>query len=184
MSKTFTATLEGKSYTISLEKDRGIAVNNRLYTWDLSQIDDARFSLIIDGKVYPVQLHNDVKGSSQQSPGLSNDALGSTLRFDIRGKEHTVTIDNERSTLLKAFLGTHQPNSGMTAIRAPMPGLIVKVEVEVGQEIKAGQGLIVLEAMKMENEIKALHPGKIQAIHVAPKKAVEKGETLISILRE
>ncbi|MBI3587313.1 MAG: hypothetical protein HY088_09310 [Ignavibacteriales bacterium] len=64
-----------------------------------------------------------------------------------------------------------------------MPGLIVKVEVVIGQEIKAGQGLIVLEAMKMENEIKALHPGKIQAIHVTPKKAVEKGETLISILQ-
>lgn len=184
MSKNFTATIEGKSYTVSLEKERKIAVNNRVYTWNLCQIDDARFSLIIDGKVYPVQLHNDVKDSSQQSAELSNNNLGSTFRFDIRGKEYTVTIDNERSALLKAFLKTHQPNSGVTAIRAPMPGLIVKVEVEVGQEIKAGQGLIVLEAMKMENEIKAVHHGKIQAIHVAPKKAVEKGETLISILQE
>ncbi|MBI3580325.1 MAG: biotin attachment protein [Ignavibacteriales bacterium] len=184
MSKKFTATLEGKSYTVSLEKEREIAVNNRVYTWNLCQIDDSRFSLIIDGKVYPVQLYDDTEDPSQQPAELSHNDLGSTFRFEIKGKNYTVTIDNERSTLLKAFLKTHQPNAGIMAIRAPMPGLIVKVEVEVGQEIKAGQGLIVLEAMKMENEIKAVHPGKIQAIHVAPKKAVEKGEILISILQK
>lgn len=184
MSKTFTATLEGKSYTISLEKDQEIAVDNRFYAWNLCQMDETRFSLIIDGKVYPVQLQSDIKDTSPRPSGLSNADLGSTLRFAIKGKEYTVTIDNERSALLKAFLKTHQPNSGVTAILAPMPGLIVKVEVEVGQEVKAGQGLIVLEAMKMENEIKALQPGKIKDIHVAAKKAVEKGETLISILHD
>ena len=62
-----------------------------------------------------------------------------------------------------------------------MPGLVVKVEVSVGTEVHKGQGLIVLEAMKMENEIKAVARGKIQTIHVAPGKIVEKGDALLSI---
>jgi biotin carboxyl carrier protein len=70
------------------------------------------------------------------------------------------------------------------AVRAPMPGLIVRVEVEAGQLIRVGQGLVVLEAMKMENEIKALSAGKVADVHVTPGKAVEKGELLISLTQD
>jgi pyruvate carboxylase subunit B len=62
-----------------------------------------------------------------------------------------------------------------------MPGLISRIEVHVGEEVASGSGLLVLEAMKMENEIRSLTDGRIQTIHVEKGKAVEKGEALITI---
>jgi biotin carboxyl carrier protein len=60
-----------------------------------------------------------------------------------------------------------------------MPGLIVKVEVEIGQDVKKGDGLIIIEAMKMENELKAAYSGKIKAINVQTGQPVEKNQILI-----
>jgi biotin carboxyl carrier protein len=62
-----------------------------------------------------------------------------------------------------------------------MPGLVLRLEVSVGATVRAGQGLIVLEAMKMENEIKAGLAGVVKAIHVAPGQAVEKGAPLVEL---
>ena len=66
-------------------------------------------------------------------------------------------------------------------IVAPMPGLVVKVEVEVGQAVRAGQGVVVVEAMKMENELKAPADGVVAKIHVEPRQTVEKGTVLITL---
>jgi pyruvate carboxylase subunit B len=60
-----------------------------------------------------------------------------------------------------------------------MPGLIVRIHVEVGAEVSAGQGLVVMEAMKMENELRAPAAGRVKAIVVMPGTAVEKGALLI-----
>jgi pyruvate carboxylase subunit B len=62
-----------------------------------------------------------------------------------------------------------------------MPGLIVRVNVAVGDAIGAGAGLVVMEAMKMENELRAPAAGTVRAIHAAPGKAVEKGALLIEL---
>jgi pyruvate carboxylase subunit B len=62
-----------------------------------------------------------------------------------------------------------------------MPGLVLRLEVEVGQRVEPGAGVVVLEAMKMENEIKAPGGGVIAAIHVAAGQAVEKGTPLLEI---
>ncbi|MCG2687724.1 hypothetical protein L6260_02885, partial [Candidatus Parcubacteria bacterium] len=64
-------------------------------------------------------------------------------------------------------------------VKAPMPGLVLKVEVEVGQTIFVGSGLVILEAMKMENEIKSTRNGIVKEIKVVEKMAVEKGEVLM-----
>ncbi|HEX8906928.1 MAG TPA: biotin/lipoyl-containing protein, partial [Longimicrobiaceae bacterium] len=64
-------------------------------------------------------------------------------------------------------------------IAAPMPGLVVKIEVEVGQHVKAGQGVIIVEAMKMENELKAPADGVVAKVLVQERQTVDKGATLI-----
>ena len=66
-------------------------------------------------------------------------------------------------------------------VRAPMPGLVLRVDVVEGQEVAAGDGLVVLEAMKMENVIRASLGGRIKAIHVAEGTAVEKAALLVDI---
>jgi pyruvate carboxylase subunit B len=63
-----------------------------------------------------------------------------------------------------------------------MPGLVVRVEVEPGQAVVAGQGIVVLEAMKMENELRASAAATVAAVRVAPGATVEKGEVLVEYL--
>ena len=62
-----------------------------------------------------------------------------------------------------------------------MPGLIVRVNVNPGDAVQAGQGLVVMEAMKMENELRSSAAGVVKAVHVAPGKAVEKGAVLVEL---
>ena len=70
---------------------------------------------------------------------------------------------------------------GPRLIRAPMPGLITRVEVAAGDTVAAGQGLVIVEAMKMENELRAEAAGVVSRILVAPGQAVEKGAILIEL---
>jgi acetyl-CoA/propionyl-CoA carboxylase, biotin carboxylase, biotin carboxyl carrier protein len=67
------------------------------------------------------------------------------------------------------------------AIRAPMQGTVIRVEVSDGDEVTAGQLLAVVEAMKMENPLRAPHPGRVTALHVAPGDTVAQGATLCQI---
>ena len=66
-------------------------------------------------------------------------------------------------------------------MRAPMPGLVVRVEVAEGQAVEAGAGLVVVEAMKMENELRATRAGMVKTVHVAVGQAVEKGAALVTL---
>ena len=69
----------------------------------------------------------------------------------------------------------------VTDVKAPMPGLVLGVSVEIGQEVQKGDGLLILEAMKMENVIKSVGEGIVKAIHIEQGKAVEKGQLLIEM---
>jgi len=72
-------------------------------------------------------------------------------------------------------------DSGPSRILAPIPGKVVAVKVEPGDEVEPGQALVVLEAMKMENELAADQAGKVAAIHVAAGETVEGGELLVEL---
>lgn len=95
-------------------------------------------------------------------------------------KEHfSFHLLDERAQRHQKALGHHDHNIGQ--ILAPMPGRIVKVEVSVGQAVQKGQGLIVVEAMKMENEYKAPKDGVIKAILVEPGMAIEAKTVLLEM---
>lgn len=97
------------------------------------------------------------------------------------GEVWTAEVVDERTAqrlVLRTDQGTHDAPG---LVRAPMPGLVLRVEVEAGQEIAAGSGLVVLEAMKMENEIRSSGPGWVKAVLVEPGQAVEKGTPLVEV---
>jgi biotin carboxyl carrier protein len=86
--------------------------------------------------------------------------------------------DARRKKLTSAL----QPvRSGPLAVRSPMPGKIVKVLVRPGDEVKAGQGVVVVEAMKMENELRAPRDGRVKEVSAREGHAVESGETLATL---
>jgi len=98
----------------------------------------------------------------------------------IAGRRTDVRVKDERALLMEAFgLDDQGPAGG--EVRAPMPGLVLDVRVAPGDEVTVDEGLIVLEAMKMENELKAPASGTVVAIHAKAGDAVEKNTLLIEI---
>lgn len=97
------------------------------------------------------------------------------------GERRDVMVMDERSRQIQELTGKKGPAAGGGVIRAPMPGLVVRVEVAVGDRVAAGAGLVVVEAMKMENELRAPGAAVVTAVHVSPGAAVEKGATLVTL---
>lgn len=102
-------------------------------------------------------------------------------RLVDRGAVREVGVEDERSRHIRELAGVAEtPNTG-AVIKAPMPGRVVRIPVIPGDCVAAGAGLLVLEAMKMENEIKSAAAGVVTAVLVTPGQAVEKGQILIEL---
>lgn len=97
----------------------------------------------------------------------------------LDGERYNAQVVNERTQAIRAMTGRTGVSTGPKPVRAPMPGLIVRIDVSVGDHVRAGQGVVAIEAMKMENELKADAPGVVSRILVEPGQAVEKGAVLI-----
>ena len=93
-------------------------------------------------------------------------------RFDVEALD-------ERTRAIRALSASQQGPAGPAPVIAPMPGLIVRVQVAVGERVQAGQGVVVMEAMKMENELRAPAAGVVRVVSATPGTAVEKGTRLI-----
>ncbi len=96
-----------------------------------------------------------------------------------RGERCEVEVVDERTRHIRSLAGGNERARGPVPLKAPMPGLVVRVQVEAGQAVAAGAGVIVLEAMKMENELRAAGQGVVRAVRVRPGEAVEKGQVLV-----
>jgi pyruvate carboxylase subunit B len=99
----------------------------------------------------------------------------------IDGYRYEVEALDERTRAIRDMSAATAVASGPAPLVAPMPGLIVRVNVEPGDTVDAGQGLIVMEAMKMENELRAPAAGTVRRVSVAPGTAVEKGALLVEL---
>ena len=96
------------------------------------------------------------------------------FRFDVEALD-------ERSRAIRELSSATAAPKGPAPLVAPMPGMIVRVNVAEGDVIQAGQGLVVMEAMKMENELRAPSAGAVRRVLVAPGTAVEKGALLLEM---
>ncbi len=99
------------------------------------------------------------------------------LRID--GRRYAVQALDERTRAIRDLSAAAAGPSGPQPVRAPMPGLMVRIDVKAGDEVVAGQGVAAMEAMKMENELRAPAAGRVKAVHVAVGQAVEKGALLV-----
>jgi acetyl/propionyl-CoA carboxylase alpha subunit len=88
---------------------------------------------------------------------------------------------DERTRAIRDLSAANAAPAGPAPIIAPMPGLIIRVNVSPGDEIQSGHGVVVMEAMKMENELRATASGKVKSVHVTPGTAVEKGALLVEL---
>lgn len=132
---------------------------------DLVRLDDVRFSAIIEHKSYIFELQK----------------KDDEYFIQYKNRRIPVTIETDKDVLLKQLKKASGADSGKSDVKAPMPGLVVRLDVVVGQSVTKGQGILILEAMKMENEIKAPVNGTITNIMVSEKQSVEKNAILLSI---
>ncbi|HEX6058595.1 MAG TPA: biotin/lipoyl-containing protein [Gemmatimonadaceae bacterium] len=95
-------------------------------------------------------------------------------RFDVEALD-------ERTQAIRDMTGVEAGPAGPAPLVAPMPGLVVRVNVAPGDPVHAGQPLVVMEAMKMENELRASASGTVKAVRAVPGQAVEKGAVLVEI---
>ncbi len=118
--------------------------------------------------------------------GRSHRVLASRLgagewSLHLGGRHLRAQVVDERTRAIRAMAQARGVREGPRALHAPMPGLVVKVEVGEGDEVFPGQGLVIVEAMKMENELKAEAHGRVVAVRVGPGQAVEKGQVLLEL---
>jgi biotin carboxyl carrier protein len=99
----------------------------------------------------------------------------------IDGYRYEVEALDERQRAIRDLSAARADAAGPAPLVAPMPGLVVRVNVEPGDAVQAGEGLVVMEAMKMENELRAPAAGRVRAVTVAPGTAVEKGTVLVEL---
>lgn len=103
------------------------------------------------------------------------------VTLDIEGHRYDVEALDERTRTIREMTARSAPPPGPAPVIAPMPGLVVRVSVAPGDQVAAGQGVLVMEAMKMENELRATAAATVRSVRVTPGTAVEKGTVLIEL---
>lgn len=97
----------------------------------------------------------------------------------LHGERLELDVVDERTRHIRSLTGSGERRAGSGVLKAPMPGLVVRVQVEAGQQVAAGTPVVVLEAMKMENQLKAPAAGVVREVFVRAGEAVEKGKALV-----
>jgi biotin carboxyl carrier protein len=100
----------------------------------------------------------------------------------LHGSQYVLLVEDEREKRLRASLGGGPAENVDFHLRAPMPGLIVSVPVSEGQNVEKGDVLVVLESMKMQNQLKSPRPGRVSRVHIKPGDSVEQRDTLLSVI--
>lgn len=160
-----------KKKLIVTKTAHGFEAGNKSYNILSKKLPDGGFA---------VQINDD----SLTADIVNFDRQNQILTLRIKNKKYTVQIKDEQDLYIEKLGVTPVAHKKINNLKAPMPGLITKLFVQAGMHIKAGEPLLILEAMKMENVFKASADATIKAINVVEKQAVEKGVTLITFEKE
>ncbi len=177
MSTSYVVTIGERQFKVKLLGDDLVEIDGQRKKMNFIRLSENHYTLHLDHAVMSV-LGNPVFEEGTTS------SRSSTVRVSINTREFVATVDDHRSLLLKSLTQKETRTSNTYVVVSPMPGMVVKVEVREGDSITKGEGLVILEAMKMENELKAPVNGRISSVHVHGGAAVEKGEKLVTIQTE
>jgi len=159
--------VDGEEHEVALDGD-GVHLDGEDVVARVDEVDGTPVRMVTVGdEVHRVIVR---RGTSR---GLYTIWLDG-FRFEVEALD-------ERARAIRELSGASAGPSGPAPLKAPMPGLIVRVNVQVGDQVQAGQGLVVMEAMKMENELRAQAAGKVRSVVASPGTAVEKGALLIEL---
>lgn len=133
-----------------------------------------RYTLLLTGKSYDILARRITRPDQKDSQ---------TYEIFVAGQRFEVKVEDERELLL-AGLAHGGAHSGEMTVQAPMPGLVIGVPVEQGATVQEGETVVILEAMKMENDLSTPISGVVKEIRVNKGQTVDQGETLVVIVAE
>jgi pyruvate carboxylase subunit B len=161
----YLAQVKGQSLEIEMGLHGEVLIEGQAHQVDLRSIGGLPlYSLLVDNRSYEVFV----------------DRTGDTYHILLGGELYPVHIEDERTRRLRR--PTSSQARKRVVVQAPMPGLVVHIEAKQGATVQAGEGLITLEAMKMENELPAPHDGVVESVRVRMGDVVEQNQPLV-ILR-
>jgi pyruvate carboxylase subunit B len=164
-------TLGGRTYQVELG-DGGVAIDGAGYS-------DAEL-LEVPGTT----LHHLLLGGRSHTLAARAGAARGSWELHIDGVRLEADVVDERTRAIRALTRAPEGSQGPRPVRAPMPGLVLRVEVQPGQHVSRGQGVVIMEAMKMENELRTETDGVVARVLVNAGEPVEKGAVLIEFARE
>lgn len=158
--------IDGRTYKAEKGATPNTAiVNGQAKSVDLKPLGNGRFHLLVDGNSHDVE----VVEAHAQNPVIK-----------VNGRVYTTAIKSETDLLLERMGINTKYKKEVKELKAPMPGLVVAFRVGVGDEVKAGDPLVVLEAMKMENILKSPTNAKVKTLNANKGDAIEKNTVLIT----
>lgn len=160
-----TETAAGDQVEISFEGEQPL-LNGSPINWSLTEIGNKRYLVSKDHKTFKCEL-------------LKLDQTSKTIEIKINKNIYTISLKDKMDILLEKMGIDMAVASAVNDLKAPMPGLVLDIPVQVGQEVQKGDQLIILEAMKMENVLKAVGDGVVKSIEVSKGNSVEKNQVLI-----
>jgi biotin carboxyl carrier protein len=162
----YITTLDGKEYLIEIIDEHHVSINGRVQEVDFESVSGQPvYSLIIDGKSYESYVYETEEG----------------WQVLTRGRQYNLTVEDEREKRLRAAAGSGVAESGEYHMKAPMPGLVVSISVREGDKVEKGQVILILESMKMQNELKSPKAGTVGRIRVKQGETVEQRQALLSV---
>ena len=162
-------------YNIKINQTDSLEINQENGKWfingqevniDIAETGELSFHVIKNNQSFRVEV-------------LKQNAAEKTALIKVNGTKYDIKIEDRFDALLKSLGMDNLNKKKVNQVKAPMPGLVVKIIVEEGMEVKQGDALLVLEAMKMENILKSPTDGTVKKITVKKGMAVEKNQLLI-----
>lgn len=162
----YITTVNQKEFLVEIVDDHQVLVNGQALQIDFGSIHGQPvFTLLLDGHSYEGFVY----------PGEEQ------LEILLMGRQFPVKVEDERERRLRATAGGSVYEAGEFHLKSPMPGMVVSIPVEEGQTVEKGQVLVILESMKMQNELKSPRSGTIHRIRVQTGESVEQKQTLLSV---
>jgi hypothetical protein len=165
------AEIDGEKVALEVRREGGRVfgeVGGRVYELEAREVGAGEYLLVHRGRVYECRVGAEPGGGERGA-----------LRVSAGAREYGVRLTDPKHLRGAGSAGSEQ--GGRAQVKAPMPGKVVRVLVEAGQEVEAGQGLVVVEAMKMQNELKSPKSGTVAELRAEPGSTVNAGDVLVVV---
>lgn len=162
----YIAEINGEQYRINLSPDQQVEINGEPHRINFDSVgEQMTYSLLVDGQSFEVNL-------------FQEDGLWEVV---MRGRRYTVRVEDERERLLREAAGSSTLQKGKICLEAPMPGLVIEIPIREGDSVGEGDVLLILESMKMQNELRSPREGTVIRIRVQAGDSVDQKQTLLSV---